>query len=219
MRERAWVSWSSGKDCATALAEVRAVAKLEVVGLVTTVSSQGRVVAHDVPLSLVERQAAALGLPLEVVELPSPCPNEEYTRRMHGAIDVATAEGVSTWVYGDLHLADVRAFREDSLAETGVEPLFPLWGRDTSALARVILDSGLRAVVTVVDPAQLDPSFAGREYDARFLADLPPGVDPCGENGEFHTFVHDGPGFDVPVTVDVADVFERDGFVHAELRS
>ncbi|MDN5892830.1 MAG: hypothetical protein L0H93_02290 [Nocardioides sp.] len=217
MRERAWVSWSSGKDCATALGEARACAKSEVVGLVTTASSRGRVVSHGVPLALVERQAAALGLPLHVVELPSPCPNQEYERRMQGAIDASLSHGVSTWVYGDLHLADVRAFREQSLVGTGLVADFPLWGRDTARLARTMIAGGLAAILTCVDPAQLDPSFVGREYDAALLADLPPGVDPCGENGEFHTFVHDGPGFTVPISVEVGEVVERDGFVYADL--
>lgn len=196
MPRRAWVSWSSGKDCATALAEVRAEPRFEVTGLLTTVTaSDRRVVAHNVPLSWVADQAAALRLPLHVVELPDPCPNEVYEERMQRAASASLADGAGTWVFGDLQLADVRAFRERLLARIGVESLFPLWGRDTTVLARSIIDSGVRAVLVAVDPAQLDASFVGREYDDRLLADLPAGVDPCGENGEFHTFVCDGPGF------------------------
>ncbi len=218
MTARAWVSWSSGKDSTLALAEARADSSLEVAGLLTTLNEDAdRVAMHAVRRVLLERQAAALGLPLHVVEIPADCPNEVYEQRMSAAVEAALADGVSRMVFGDLHLADVRAYRERMLAPSGIEPVFPLWGRPTAALAREMLDRGVRATLTCVDPARLDRSFAGRVFDADLLADLPGDVDPCGENGEFHTFVHGGPGFAAPLAVRVGEIVERDGFVFADV--
>ncbi|HET8602429.1 MAG TPA: hypothetical protein VFM09_00730 [Marmoricola sp.] len=215
---RAWVSWSSGKDSTLALAVAREDPDLEVVGLLTTVNAAAdRVAMHAVRRELLEAQAAALGLPLHVVELPWPCSNEDYERLMAGAVAAARGDGVTRMVFGDLYLADVRAYREHALAGSGIDAVFPLWGRDTAALAREMLDRGVRATLTCVDPRQLDPGFVGRAYDASLLAELPPEVDPCGENGEFHTFVGDGPGFAHPLAIRAGEVVEREGFVFADL--
>lgn len=217
-RRRCWLSWSSGKDSTLALAELRDDPSTEVVGLLTTVNEDAdRVAMHAVRRTLLDAQAAALGLPLHVVEIPQACRNETYEQRMSAAVDTALADGVTRMAFGDLFLADVRAYREQMLAPTGIEPVFPLWGRDTTKLAREMVDRGVRATLTCVDPRHLDPGFAGREYDDQLLAELPQGVDPCGENGEFHTFVHDGPGFAHPLAVRTGEVVERDGFVFADV--
>jgi uncharacterized protein (TIGR00290 family) len=218
--ERTWVSWSSGKDSTLALAEAREDPSLEVVGLLTTLNrSADRVAMHAVRRELLVAQAEALGLPLHQVDLPWPCSYEEYDRLMTEAVATATAAGVTRMVFGDLFLADVRAYRENALAGTGVEPVFPLWDRPTGELARHMVERGIKATITCVDPRQLDRSFAGRPYDRALLEELPDAVDPCGENGEFHTFVHDGPGFAAPLDVRVGEVVERDGFVFADVLS
>lgn len=215
---RAWLSWSSGKDSTFALHVMRVAAEIDVVGLLTTVNSTtNRVAMHAVRPALLEAQAQSLGLPLYVVELPSPCPDGVYERQMTAALTVATEAEVSHMVFGDLFLADVRAYRERMLAHTSVAPLFPLWGRPTDALAREMIDVGVRGVITCVDPTQAPASLAGRWYDHDLLRDLPDGVDPCGERGEFHTFVVDGPGFDYPLDVTVGEIVQRDGFVVADV--
>lgn len=217
-RPSAWVSWSSGKDSAFALHVVRSTTDVDVVGLLTTVNATAeRVAMHAVRRVLLEAQAASLGLRCHVVELPWPCPNAVYEERMTGAVDAAVAAGVERMVFGDLFLADIRAYREQQLIGTGLSPVFPLWGRRTDALAREILDVGIRAVITCVDPSQAPPEIAGRWFDQSLLDQLPDSVDPCGENGEFHTFVVDGPGFAYPLDVTVGDVVERDGFVFADV--
>jgi uncharacterized protein (TIGR00290 family) len=209
---RAWVAWSSGKDSALALHDALADPALEVVGLLTTLDeASDAVTMHAVPRALVEAQAAALGLPLHVVLVPQSCPDGEYQRRMGAAIDVARADGVTVVVFGDLHLADVRAYREEAMAGSGIEPVFPLWEQPVAEVAARIVDLGLAPVVTCVDTSQLDASFVGRRYDHAFLADLPPGVDPCGENGEIHTFVTDAPAFAHPVEVAVGAPTTVDG--------
>jgi len=216
--ERVVLSWSSGKDSAWALHALRSDPAVEVVGLFTTLTrAHERVVMHAVREVLLEAQAEAAGLPLRKVYLPSPCGNEEYERLMTGAVETARDDGVDTFAFGDLYLEDVRSYREKNFERTGMTPLFPLWGRPTTTLATEMVRSGLRAYVTCVDPRALDPSFAGRPFDDAFLADLPEGVDPCGENGEFHTFVFDGPMFERPVPVRAGEVVERDGFVFADL--
>jgi uncharacterized protein (TIGR00290 family) len=218
MADRTWVSWSSGKDSTLALATAREDPGLEVVGLLTTLNTAAdRVAMHAVRRELLLAQADAVGLPVHQVELPWPCRNEEYEELMRGALAAATADGVTRMVFGDLFLADVRAYREKALAGTGIEPVFPLWGRQTDELAGEMLARGVRATITCVDPRQLDAAFAGRSFGADLLADLPEHVDPCGENGEFHTFVHDGPGFAAPLEVRVGVVVERDGFVFADV--
>jgi uncharacterized protein (TIGR00290 family) len=217
-RPRAWMSWSSGKDSALALHEVLTTGEVEVVGLLTTVNSTAdRVAMHAVRRQLLEAQAAALDLPLHVVDLPWPCANSVYEERMRAAVDVARGDGVTTMVFGDLYLADVRAYREAALDGTGITPLFPLWGRPTSALATRVIDVGISAVLTCVDPRQIPADLCGRVYDASLVADLPAEADPCGENGEFHTFVWASPDFAAPIAVAPGEVVERDGFVFADL--
>jgi uncharacterized protein (TIGR00290 family) len=219
-RPRAWVSWSSGKDSAFALRAARRGEAGDVAGLLTTLNRDAdRVAMHAVRRELVEAQAARLGLPLHTVEIPSPCPNEVYEAQMAAAVATAAAEGISQVVFGDLFLADVRAYRERALAGSGVDAVFPLWGRSTGALAAEMVEVGVQAVITCVDPAQLPAEFVGRSFDERLLADLPAGVDPCGERGEFHTFVWDAPGFASPIDVEVGEVVERDGFVFCDVRA
>lgn len=215
---RAWMSWSSGKDSTLALHTVRAAGDVDVVGLVTTVNlTAQRVAMHAVRQRLLEAQADALGLPLHVVELPWPCTNDVYEERMSNAVAAARASGVDTMVFGDLFLEDVRRYREESLAGSGLTPLFPLWQRPTGEVAQDLLTLGVRALITCVDPEQAPREIAGRWYDGELLSSLPPHVDPCGENGEFHTFVVDGPGFVRPVDVSVGETVERDGFVFTDL--
>jgi uncharacterized protein (TIGR00290 family) len=191
---------------------------VDVVGLLTTVNSTAnRVSMHGVRRALLEEQAASLGLPLHVIELPDPCPNDVYEARMQAAVDAARCEGISAIVYGDMFLSDVRAYREQALAGTGIEPLFPLWGKPTREVARAMVACGLRALVTCVDPRQAPSELAGRWFDEQLLADLPAQVDPCGENGEFHTFVVHGPQFEAALDVEVGEVVERGGFVFADV--
>jgi uncharacterized protein (TIGR00290 family) len=216
MTQRVWVSWSSGKDSALALHETLADAAVEVAGLMTTVSSD-RVAMHGVRRQLLDQQAAALGLPLHVVELPWPCPNDVYERRTAAAFELARAQDVTAVVFGDLFLEDIRAYRESTLAGTGLEPRFPLWGRPTAALARTMVDVGIRAVLVCTDLSQLPGTLCGRAFDLDLLADLPAGADPCGENGEFHTFVTDSPDFSAPVAVRPGARSERDGFAYVDL--
>lgn len=212
------MSWSSGKDSALALHQVLGGGEVEVTGLLTTVNAEfERVAMHGVRRSLLERQAAALGLPLHVVDLPWPCSNEVYEQLMGDAVASAVAAGVEAVVFGDLFLEDVRRYRERMLEGSGLRPLFPLWQRPTAELARELLASGVRAVVTCVDLAQAPDGLAGRWYDEQFLAELPAGVDRCGENGEFHTVVVDGPDFGAAIPVTVGETVERDGFLFTDV--
>lgn len=220
MKAKALLSWSSGKDSAWALHTLRQQNDIEVVGLVTTFNEAfGRVAMHGVRLELVQMQAEAVGLPLWRVPLPWPCSNDEYEVRMRDVFARAKEEGVTVFAFGDLFLEDIRDYRIRQLAGTGIEPLFPIWGSrdDTLALARAMIAGGLRATLTCVDPRQLSPTFAGREFDLGLLGDLPVGVDPGGENGEFHTFCHAGPMFARPIPVHVGEGIERDGFWFADL--
>jgi uncharacterized protein (TIGR00290 family) len=217
-RPKAWLAWSTGKDSAWALHVVRRRADLDVVALLTTVNrTHHRVAMHAVRESLLEVQAAAAGLPLITVPIPSPCRNEEYEAAMAAAMDRARSEAVTHMIFGDLFLADVRKYREEQLARCGMTPVFPLWRSDTRELAREMIASGLRAILACVDPKKLDAYFAGRQWNEDLLAALPADVDPCGENGEFHTFACDGPMFQRPIPVRSGEVVTRDGFVFAEL--
>jgi uncharacterized protein (TIGR00290 family) len=218
MAVKAFVSWSSGKDSAFALTEARRSGIAEIVGVLTTVNeAYDRVTMHGVRNSLLDRQTAALGLPCLKIPLPNPCPMEAYEARMADASAAMKARGVDHVVFGDLFLEDVRAYRETQLARSGMTGLFPLWGRNTRVLAETMIADGLVAYVSCLDPRQLDRRFAGRRFDPSFLADLPAGVDPCGERGEFHTVVTAGPMFRVPITVAVGEVAERDGFVFTDI--
>ena len=212
------LSWSGGKDSALALHALRTEHGREPVALLTTVTEEyDRVSMHGVRAQLLRAQAAAAGIPLVEVSIPPHCPNELYEQRMAQALASAALSGADEVAFGDLFLEDIRAYREERLASAGKRPLFPVWGRDTAQLARDFVDAGFGAVVVCVDPGQLDPSFAGRGFDSSFLADLPAGVDPCGENGEFHTFVHAGPVFGDPIPCRVGEVVERDGFVFCDV--
>jgi len=215
---RVALSWSSGKDSAWSLHLLRQDPNVEVVALVTTLNEQfGRVAMHAVRRQLLELQAESVGVPLWTVPLPWPCSNEEYESRMRDLCIRAINEGVEAMAFGDLFLTDIRAYREKQLAGTGLQPLFPVWQIPTAELAPTMIASGLRAKITCIDPNVLPAEFAGRDFDTQFLADLPPGIDPCGENGEFHSFVYDGPGFRQPINVSVGEIVERDGFVFADL--
>ena len=215
---RTWMSWSSGKDSTLALHYLRSDPSVDVVGLLTTLNAEAdRVAMHAVRRELLEAQADRLGLPLVQVDLPWPCSNEIYAQKMSAAVDQARASGVGSIAFGDLFLADVRAYRESALQGSGVAPAFPLWEEPTGALARKMIAVGIRAILTCVDPAQLPAEFVGRDFDEEFLADLPDGVDPCGERGEFHTFVWDGPGFREAIPVTRGEVVERDGFVYCDV--
>jgi uncharacterized protein (TIGR00290 family) len=218
VKPKALLSWSSGKDSAFALHELRQAGELDIVGLLTTVTTTfDRVAMHAVRTALLRRQADAAGLPLIIVEIPSPCPNDVYEAAVGAALRAAKHDGITHVAFGDLFLADIRAYREAQLAPLGLIPMFPLWLRDTRALADEMIASGLSARLTCVDPRVLDRRFAGRVFDAALLAELPASVDPCGEHGEFHTFVTRGPMFAHPVDVQLGDIVERDGFVFADL--
>jgi uncharacterized protein (TIGR00290 family) len=215
-RPRALVSWSSGKDSAYALHEVRR--DFDIVGLVTTVTSAyERVSMHGVREVLLEQQAAAVGLPLHKIAIPAPCPNEIYEEKFLAVMASARERGVTHVVFGDLFLADIRGYREQLLARAGMQCVFPLWERDTGVLAREMIESGLRATLTCVDLRKLDAAYAGRAFDAALLADLPAQIDPCGENGEFHSFVTDGPMLERPIAVRAGETVVREGFAFADL--
>jgi len=217
-KPKAWLSWSTGKDSAWALHVTRQRGEVEAIVLLTTVNTQfQRVAMHAVRETLLDAQARATGLPLIKVPIPYPCPNAQYEEAMEAAMSQARAAGVYHVVFGDLFLEDIRKYREEKLAACGMQPQFPIWGLDTRELARQMVEAGLRAYVTCVDPKKLAREFAGRVYDEQFLTDLPTGIDPCGENGEFHTFAFAGPMFHAPVSAQVGEIVERDGFIFADL--
>jgi uncharacterized protein (TIGR00290 family) len=218
--KRVLLSWSSGKDSAWALHVLRQQSGIEIVGLLTTYNEAAdRVAMHAVRRTLVQQQAQATRLPLWSIFLPWPCSNEDYEAKMQEAVERARRSGVTHFAFGDLFLEDIRAYRESKLAGTGVDPLFPLWTteHETPQLARQMLGGGLSAVLTCVDPKQLDPQFVGRRFDDELLAELPSGVDPCGERGEFHTFCSAGPMFVAPIAVNVGGSSLRDGFWFADV--
>jgi len=218
-RRRVMMSWSGGKDGAVALWRLQADPDCEAVGLLSTVSEEtGRVAMHGFADALLHAQAAVLGLPLHTVPLPVNCPNTVYEQRMGRAVARARADGVDAFAFGDLFLEDIRAYRECMLAPTGMAALFPLWGTDTAALAEEVIDAGFRARLCSIDPGRMPAAALGSEFDRALLATLPPGVDPCGENGEFHTLVFDAPNFPRPVAHRVGEAVERDGFRYIDLR-
>jgi iron complex transport system substrate-binding protein len=215
---RTLLSWSTGKDSAWSLHVLRQQPDVEVVGLVSTINAAfDRVAMHGVRRALVEAQAEAAGLPLHLVPIPYHCPNAEYERIMRAFVARQVEAGIQAMAFGDLFLEDIRRYRETKLAGTGITPLFPLWGIETGALARTMIDGGLEAYVTCVDPAKVPERFAGRRFDAALLAELPSGADPCAENGEFHTFACAGPMFRSPIAVEVGETVTRDGFVFCDL--
>jgi len=217
-RQRTLLSWSSGKDSAWSLHLLRRDPHIEIAALLTTFNGAAdRVAMHAVRRELVEAQARRMALPLWSVDLPWPCSNAVYENLMQGMCRRATAEGITAVAFGDLFLQDIRDYRVRQLKATGLRPLFPVWQIPTAELARELIRAGVKAKVTCIDLAKLDGSYAGREYDSEFLNSLPPGIDPCGENGEFHTFVYDGPFFSSPIGVEAGEKLERDGFVFADV--
>jgi uncharacterized protein (TIGR00290 family) len=216
-RAKALIAWSSGKDSAWALHEARRTGEFDIVGAVTTVTDTfGRVSMHGVREAILQAQLAAAGLPSIVVRIPYPCPNEVYEARMAEALAAAKADGISAIIFGDLFLEDIRAYRVAKLAGTGIEPLFPLWQRPTDQLAQDMIAGGLETYLATVDLKKLPTSFAGRKFDQALLADFPPGIDPCGENGEFHSCVVAGPMLSRRIEVRVGPTVERDGFAYAD---
>jgi uncharacterized protein (TIGR00290 family) len=212
------VSWSSGKDSAWMVHVLRQRGDVQLGGLLTTINEAAqRVAMHAVRVDVLRAQAEALGLPVWEIPIPSPCPNEVYERAMAEAVSRAVEDGFTHVAFGDLFLEDVRRYREDRLAGTGLAPLFPLFGADTTALAREMVAAGLRARITCLNPKALDRRFAGREFDAALLAELPAEIDPCGERGEFHTCAYAGPMFSRPVPIETGITVERDGFVFTDL--
>lgn len=221
-RQRVLVAWSSGKDSAWLLSLLRRDPDIEVVGLLTTFNeASGGVAMHEVPQALVAAQARAAALPLWPVWLPWPCPNAVYAARMASVIARARAEAIDAIAFGDLHLADIRRYREAQLEESGIAALFPLWCQAdaTKALARTMIDGGIKATLACIDTRQLDRTFLGRRYDAALLDELPDTVDPCGEHGEFHTFCTHAPCFDRPIAVQPAAERDSDGFVWLDLEA
>ena len=218
MPPKAFVSWSSGKDSAFALCEARRLGLAEIAGVVTTVNEvYDRVAMHGVRSELLDRQIAALQVPVIKVLIPSPCTNEVYEARMADACAAMKASGVRHLIFGDLFLEDIRAYRERTLDVLGITPVFPLWGRNTRRLAAEMIDSGLVAHLVCLDPKRIPASFAGRRFDAALLREIPAHVDPCGENGEFHTVVTQGPMFSAPIGVSIGRTVERDGFVFTDV--
>jgi uncharacterized protein (TIGR00290 family) len=218
MRKKTLLSWSSGKDSAWALHVLRQQADVDVVGLFCTVNEEyNRVAMHAVRFSLLRQQARSAGLPLYTILIPNPCSNAEYDKAMTAFMDEAKRQDIECFAFGDIYLEDVRRYREDRLKDSGITTLFPIWGIPTNELSATMIGSGLRAAITCIDPKHLAREFAGREYDASFLADIPVGVDPCGENGEFHSFAFDGPMFQYPIDISLGKIVQRDGFVFADL--
>jgi len=218
MAEDILFCWSGGKDSAMALHALGAEPSVRITGLLTTVTEEyDRISMHGVRRALLERQADSLGLPLHAVLIPPQCVNATYEARMKEALEQHLARGVRRVAFGDIFLEDLRVYREQNLAKVGMEGVFPIWKRDTRELAGELTRLGFRAIAVCIDPRVLDPSFAGRELDESFFSDLPPGADPCGENGEFHTFVFDGPIFRTPVQFRAGETVHRDGFYFCDL--
>ncbi len=218
MKKKTLLSWSSGKDSAWALHVLRQQQDIEVVGLFCTFNMKfERGAMHAVRIELIKRQAESAGLPLDLIPIPDPCSDSDYKKIMGAFVEEVKLRGVECIAFGDLFLEDVRSYREASLAQSGITPLFPLWEIPTSELSKKMVNSGLRAIITCIDPKSLSADFAGHEYDGAFLEQLPDSVDPCGEKGEFHSFAYDGPMFKTRVNISVGETVKRDGFVFTDL--
>ena len=218
MKRKTLMSWSSGKDSAWALYQLQKDPNIELAGLFCTVNKEfDRVAMHGVRVELLQKQADSIGLPLEIIEIPYPCSNEQYEKTMSLFIERAKENSIEQIAFGDLFLEDIRDYRIEKLQGSGIEPIFPIWGIPTDVLSKQMVDSGLRTIITCVDPRKLSNNFAGKEYTHDFLNLLPGGIDPCGENGEFHSFVFDGPMFNTPININVGDVVKRDEFVFADV--
>ncbi|GAA3548194.1 ATP-binding protein [Zobellella aerophila] len=218
MKRKTLMSWSSGKDSAWALYALQQSQEFDVVGLFTTVNEAfDRVAMHGVRAELLRQQAESIGLPLEVISIPYPCSNAQYAERMAAFVKNAKDRGIECFGFGDLFLEDVRNYREEKLKDTGIEAVFPIWGTSTATLPGEMFRTGLRTLITCLDPEKVPEAFAGRELDEALLAALPEGTDPCGENGEFHSFVFDGPMFRKKLEIRIGEIVKRDGFVFADL--
>lgn len=218
MKRKTLMSWSSGKDSAWALYKLQQEPEIDLVGLFCTVNSEfNRVAMHAVRVELLQQQANSIGLPLEIIEIPYPCSNIAYEEIMALFVEKTKKANIEHFAFGDLFLEDVRNYREEKLKSSGITPIFPIWDIPTERLSREMIDNGLRAVITCVDPKQMPEEFVGKEYNESFLNDIPEGVDPCGENGEFHSFVFDGPMFKEQIEIFVGDIVHRDNFVFADV--
>ncbi|HUX61430.1 MAG TPA: hypothetical protein VMV32_08985 [Ignavibacteriaceae bacterium] len=218
MKKPALLSWSSGKDSAWSLQVLNQQNDIEIVGLFSTVNQEfNRVAMHAVRVELLQLQAVSVRLPIQLIPIPYPCSNSQYESIMNKFIEKTKANGIKCFAFGDLYLEDVRKYRENNLVGTGINPVFPLWGMNTKSLSEEMIDSGLKARITCVDPKQLSADFAGIEYDKSFLERIPDNIDPCGENGEFHTFVYDGPMFKERIKISAGETISRDGFVFTDL--
>lgn len=218
IKPKAVISWSSGKDSAYAYHVLKRSGDYNIVGALTTITEEyDRVSTHGVRIELLDQQMSQLGIPCHKVYIPAPCPNEIYQQKMRQATDILKAEGVTHVIFGDLYLEDIRQYRLKQMKKAGLECVFPLWKKDTIALADEMIASGLRSIITCIDPKKLDNSYAGREFGPELLNDLPSGIDPCGENGEFHTVAIKGPMFDADIDVEIGEVVDRDGFVFADV--
>ena len=217
-KKKVLLSWSSGKDSAWALHKLQSQDQYDIIGLFTTINQAfNRVAMHAVRVELLQQQARAVGLPLHIIEIPYPCTNEEYASRMETFVGKAKLLDVDYFAFGDLYLEDIRQYREERLAHTGIKALFPLWQIPTVDLSREMINNGLKARLTCIDPKILDKQFAGQDYGQDLLESLPEEVDPCGENGEFHSFAYDGPMFKQAIAIETGVIEERDGFVFADI--
>jgi len=218
MKKKALMSWSSGKDSAWALYQLQQNKEVDVVGLFCTVNKEfNRVAMHGVRLELLQKQAESVGLPLEVIEIPNPCSNAEYEKIMGQFVAMAKNNSIEYFAFGDLFLEDIRNYREEKLKNSGIKALFPIWGIPTETLSREMVSAGLRTIITCIDPRKVPEEYAGREFNENFLTSLPETIDPCGENGEFHSFVFDGPMFKEKIAISVGEIVNRDGFVFADI--
>ncbi len=218
MKRKTLMSWSSGKDSAWALYKLQQDPEIDLRGLFCTVNKEfNRVAMHAVRVELLKHQSTSIGLPLEIIEIPYPCTDEIYGEIMGQFVERAKKDNIEYFAFGDLYLEDVRNYREDKLKGSGIKPIFPLWGTPTDTLSREMINSGLRALTTCVDPKQISEEFIGKEYNESFLKDLPEGVDPCGEKGEFHSFVFDGPMFKEPIEISLGNVVNRDNFIFIDV--
>ena len=218
MQRRALMSWSSGKDSAWALYKLQQNPEIDLAGLFCTVNKEfGRVAMHGVRVELIQKQAKSIGLPLEIIEIPYPCSNAEYEKIMDRFVERAKDDNIEYFVFGDLFLEDVRNYREEKLNGSGIKPVFPVWGIPTDRLAREMIGGGLRALITCIDPKKTPKEFIGREFDEELLDSLPETIDPCGENGEFHSFVFDGPMFKEQIEIFPGQIVHRDDFVFIDI--
>ncbi len=220
MKKRTLISWSTGKDSAWAFYQLKDQSEYDLVGLFCTINKEfSRTAMHAVRVELLQMQASSMGLPLDIVEIPHPCSNAEYERIMEDFVAVAKSRNIECFAFGDLFLQEIRDYRIEKFKDTGITPIFPLWHQATDKLALEMINGGLRAVITCIDPKQLSDNFVGQEYDQAFLNALPENVDPCGENGEFHSFVYDAPMFNKKINISVEEKVERDGFVFVDVKA